>query len=74
MWSGVQDKPEKGDRDQDKQVYVGHANDFAFYPRNHGKPEAVTSARLRDDGRLSQGRACRDREKQMHLGIFWIAK
>lgn len=47
--SGVQNKPGKGGRDQDKQVHGSHANGFALYPRSRGESQAVAPAhKLRD--------------------------
>lgn len=53
--SWVRDKPGKGDRNQEKQDLVGHANDFALYLRSHGKPETVEPTHLRDNGREGGG-------------------
>lgn len=67
MLSSVQDKPEKGDREQDKQVYVGHANEFAIYARNHGKSRFVALDHL---GRLSQGRGLDIQKSRCILELF----
>ena len=43
---------------------------FFLNPGNHGKPEAVAPAHLRDFGNCFQERAYRDGERQMHLRTF----
>lgn len=69
--SGVQNKPGKGGRDQDKQVHGSHANDFALYPTSHGESQAVApTCKLRDGGRLSQGTGCGDGNSRCLWELF----